>query len=211
MTTESPCRIWVLDDWPIERSLLRRVADSIPGCDWPRWVRYESARERKRTSRDLWLLSEPTCRLFWELGSIAWLEQLTALTGINGLVLDPLLHGAGIHVSESGGALAPHLDYARHPVLGLERRLSAVLFLSPEWRGEWGGALQFWDSLAAEVCESISPRFGRVVVWENSDLAYHSVSPVQSPDVPRITAAAYYLSAPRPQAVRSRALFVPER
>lgn len=204
-------KTWAIDD-VTSPALLDAVASGIPGADWPHWVRYNNDIERKRTTRDVWRLNDAACRLFAWLASAEWVQRLEQLSGISGLFPDPTLHGGGLHVSGNGGYLGRHLDYALHPRIGLERRVNVVLFLTPQWREEWGGALQFWDDSAENVLASYLPRFGRAVIWENSDIAYHSAARVTCPpSIERVTAAAYYLTRPREGVTRKRALFVPDR
>ncbi len=123
---------------------------------------------------------------------------------------DPTMHGGGVHVTDPGGWLNCHVDYAAHPYLsGKERRLNLIAFLNPEWHREWGGALQLCDPMGNAVKE-IYPEPGLLVAFETGDESYHGVSKVTGP-VPRITAAVYFLSDLRPGVTRKRALFMPNR
>eukprot|EP01126_Amoeba_proteus_P026020 TRINITY_DN2582_c0_g1_i12.p1 TRINITY_DN2582_c0_g1~~TRINITY_DN2582_c0_g1_i12.p1 ORF type:complete len:154 (+),score=26.75 TRINITY_DN2582_c0_g1_i12:42-503(+) len=67
--------------------------------------------------------------------------------GITELEADPFLHGAGLHCHPPHGKLDIHLDYTLHPLLNnKERRLNLILFLCKDWKPEFGGELQLWDS-----------------------------------------------------------------
>lgn len=132
------------------------------------------------------------------------------MSGVDGLRTDPTGYGAGVHVTEPGGRLNCHIDYALHSC-GLERRMNLIMFLNPVWREEWGGALELYRDDARTVAERIYPAFNRAAIWESSDVAYHGTQPTSADAPDRVTAAAYFLADPRPGCVRKRALFCPAR
>lgn len=197
-------------DEVVAPSLLGDCLALLPPADWPGWVRYRNDCEQKRTSRDFVRLSGVFSSLCCEVNSARSRQSLSGITGIADLEPDWTYHGGGIHISDPGDYLQPHLDYALHPVLHLERRLNVVLFLNPQWEPAWGGALQFYDDLADKVIAEFSPQFNRAILWEPTDLAYHGVSAVTGPQS-RITLALSFLCPPRPGVCRKRALFCPRR
>jgi hypothetical protein len=199
-----PFRWWVFDGWGPTYHL-----PNLPAASAPVWeARYENdAERRKRTTRrvgDVYGMSA----IFDRLRSLAdeWSARLGYPVGD-----DPTLHGGGVHVTEAGGVLGVHLDYDRHPVLADRRRaLNLILFLNPEWRPKWGGALVLCDPMG-EVVRRISPAPGRLAAFECSDLSYHGVEPTAPDAPPRLTAAVYYVSEAGPTNTRTRALFMPSR
>lgn len=210
MTVEEfpePFRYWIADDVACP-TLLRQCAASVPPADHPSWVRYWGDCESRK-----WAMNDPAAlgfywkELFDLLTDSGWIADWSARVGA-GLQADPKLWGGGLQVTFGGGALAPHLDYAIHPS-GLERRLSLVLYLS-EARPGAGGETVLYDP-EGRARAMIAPRFGRAVLFENSDLSYHGVSRLADHAPPRLTAAVYYLAEPRPGATRRRALFLPGR
>lgn len=204
-----PFRHWLLDG-VADPALCRLAHDSLPPPTWPGWVRYRNELEWKRTSRELGALGDVASRLFDALVAPATLAALSALVGVP-LRADPCWHGAGVHVLDPGDFLMPHLDYALHPTLSLERRASLILFLTPDWREEWGGDFELLDEWAKTPVKCVRPAFGRAVLFENGDLAYHSTGRTAADAPPRVTAACYYLAEPRPGCIRRRSLFVPRR
>jgi Rps23 Pro-64 3,4-dihydroxylase Tpa1-like proline 4-hydroxylase len=210
-TFDVPFRHWLLNG-AVSTGLLEQLAAGVPAADWPHWVCYSSAWEKKRTTRALDML--PVCfqLVFVWLMSNPWLARLEQLTGVQDLLADPDLHGAGLHVMDRGDYLTTHLDYNLHPQLLLERRLNLVLFLNQVWSEEWGGAFDLYDDMGEGPVKRIYPSFGQMVLWESSELAYHGTQLVSlEAKHPRLTLACYYLSPPRPGVVRKRALFIPQR
>ncbi len=193
----------------------------VPGPEWAGWeARYDNDCERgKRTTRRLDAIGPGWGDLFGWLNGELLATTLGRTCGVYPLSPDPTAHGAGLHVTEPGGHLSPHLDYALHPLLeGMERRLNLVLFLNREWREEWGGALELYDNAAATVGARIYPKLNRAVLWCPGDVEFHGTQRVEYVDderaanvPPRVTAAAYYLAPARPGVTRRRALFVPQR
>jgi Rps23 Pro-64 3,4-dihydroxylase Tpa1-like proline 4-hydroxylase len=123
---------------------------------------------------------------------------------------DPDLYGGGIHVTDPGGYLTSHLDYALHPT-GLERRINLVLFLNETWQPGWGGAFALYDRSGKKQVKEILPEPGLTIVWEAGDLSFHGTRQVSHNADPRVTAACYYLAPPRLGCCRPCALFTPFR
>ena len=73
---------------------------------------------------------------------VAWLESIT---GLQKLIPDPHLIGAGIMKFDTGHSLKLHTDFNWNEQLQLNRALSLILYLSDDWHSEWGGNLEFWD------------------------------------------------------------------
>lgn len=208
---EWPFRHWVIDDF-VGRGIAKTVYDDLmrPGS-LGQWVEYANDDERKRTTIDFRSFG-PTAEALAQSLLAEWMVgRIEGVTGVDGLAADPTWHGGGYHVTEAGGHLGPHIDYALNPKTGMERRVNLILFLSPEWRKEWGGALCLWNDDATEIQARIYPAFNRAVLWCPGDTTFHSVEPVAADAPPRVSLACYYVTPPRPGTNRKRALFIPQR
>lgn len=207
--SDTPFRHWVFDNEISELSPVELT--SLPDVNWDGWVHYNNDCENgKRTCN--WLPALPDFyrhRVEFLLSS-SWVEKLRTLSGVEKLDVDLTQWGGGLHVTNPGGWLNCHLDWALRNT-GVERRVNAIAFLNPCWEKRWGGEFQIWDSSARNVVCEFLPCPGRVIVWESSDLAYHGTAKVSSDAPPRVTAAAWYLAPARPGCTRKRALFVPRR
>ncbi len=195
----TPFRHWIIDG-AIPAHALEAELRAVPAPEWRGWVRYDNDAERKRAGPGVG-------PLFDLLQSWAWLAFLEQLTGIAGLSADSSHYGGGLHVSEPGGYLQCHLDFAMHPESGLERRLNLLAYLNDCA----GGETRLYDASARQIVRTVQPCAGRILIWECSEVAYHGAGEVRG-DSPRVTAAAYYYTPPRPGcSPRRRALFVPAR
>lgn len=183
----------------------KRVVESLPEPESAWWIRYANDREKKRTTRGHEATDKAFRSLLLRLTSEEFTGRLAQACRIWDLKADPTLYGGGIHVTDPGGYLDPHVDYAMRPNADRdqERRLNLIVFLSPEWRPEWGGALQFYAEDGETVRMRIFPYPGLAVLWEPTEqpeepMLYHGTQRVADDAPPRITAACYYHTAPRP-------------
>lgn len=189
----------VVIDGFLRPGLARELADVFPGSDAPFWYRYASPLERKLAYNK----PDHTPPAIWSvltaLSSDAMVARLRALTGIAGLVADPSLHGGGMHCIGRDGKLDLHVDYAVHPVLGLERRLNLILYLNADWRPEWGGELELWDAEVARCQARIAPLLDRAVLFATGDRSVHGhPEPLRCPPgVARKSLALYYVAPKR--------------
>ena len=115
------------------------------------------------------------------------LYDLEQMTGIVGLLPDPHLVGAGFSIMRNGSELGPHYDFNWNDRLRLHRKLTSILYLTPDWKDEWGGENITWTAnpeldSSAKIVESISPKFNRFIISENvKEGPVHSVGKVNSP------------------------------
>lgn len=178
-----------------------------------KFVVYANEVERKKTTRDYHEWAESMRCLYDAMTCRSFIEQIEEVTGMSGLVCDPTIHGGGYHVTEIGGYLGPHIDYALHPVMPiLQRKVNLILYLNDLWKPEWGGQTVLWNDDATSRQGDVCPEFNTALLWAPGDTTFHSVNPVDaSAHEPRYTLAVYYLGVKDAGANRKRALFVPER
>jgi Rps23 Pro-64 3,4-dihydroxylase Tpa1-like proline 4-hydroxylase len=194
------------------------VAAEFPAYNGPVWNEYNNAIEVKKAYNHWDKFPPATYKLFNFLNSPAFTADIAKLCG-GTLYSDPGLHGGGWHSHGPGGKLNMHLDYSIHPKTGLERRINLILYIQPEWKPEWGGALGFWEHdeqnrKPGALAKQIDCLFNRAVIFDTSMNSWHGLpDPVHCPpDKPRNSLAVYYLCEPRQAASdRGRALFAPTR
>jgi hypothetical protein len=197
-----PFRHWIFDDWCSSLPTPPHTSSSI----WE--ARYCNGAERnKRTTRNTDAIPGAAALFDRMRGSASDWNSILGYPVID----DPTMHGGGIHVTEPGGWLGTHLDYARHPKLPDKRRaLNLIAFVHPEWRAEWGGELELCDPMG-EPAVRIEPKPGRLVAFEVSDLSYHGVAPTACVAAERVSLAVYYLAEATDADTRMRAMFLPVR
>ena len=128
------------------------------------------------------------------------ISMLEKLTGIEGLIADPMLLGGGMHKIESGGKLSIHADSRKHAISGNYRRINLLVYLNKDWNKSWGGSLQLWDKDMTAMVQDIQPIFNRVVIFNTGADTYHGhPHPLNTPSgTSRISLALYYYTKENP-------------
>jgi hypothetical protein len=183
------------------------LARAFPSPELAGWKRRDYAEQAARLGQlqrsgfagvDIairWLLSE--------LGSLAFLEFLGALTGRCDLIADPQFTGAGPLATLPGGHLALHVDFNRDSARHLDRVLSVFYYVPPTWDVAWGGELELWDRTRSTCEVRIAPLRDRLVVMAYGEDHWHGHPvPLACPDghVRAVIAAHYYAARPDPDA-----------
>ena len=153
--------------------------------------------ERKYAFRNVQEFGPNTQTLIYSLTNKPFLDLLSKLTGIYGLIPDPYFLGAGFHQILRGGKLALHADFNVHPDLSLYRRVNLLLYINKNWNQSWGGDLELWDESMDSCVRKIAPNFNRMVIFTTSENSYHGhPAPLNCPpDVIRLSLALYYYTA----------------
>jgi hypothetical protein len=182
-------------------STLEGVLEEFPAPGGIDWIQFENAKEKKLGSRVENKLGDRTQRFLHYLNSAPVVKFLENLTGIQGLIPDPYYEGGGLHQILPGGFLKIHADFNWHNRLKLHRRINLLIYLNKDWKEEYGGHLELWDTKMESCMERILPTFGKVVVFNTTDFAYHGhPNPLQCPEGrSRKSIALYYYSSSRPK------------
>lgn len=144
------------------------------------------------------------------LNSSEFLDQVSKLTGIPNLIGDSKLAGGGLHQITNGGFLNVHADFNISDQLpDLNRRLNIIIYLSKDWKEEYNGQLELWDTDLTEAKKSVYPKFNRVVIFNTQPdgdvVAYHGHPiPLETPEgVNRKSIALYYYTKEKPNNILS--------
>jgi 2OG-Fe(II) oxygenase superfamily len=186
----------VLDDF-IEGSVLRTVLDEFPSSAG--LTPYDRSQERlKYQYGPAEWTGRTTQNLFALFNSAAFVTFLEEMTGFRGLVPDPWYTGGGLHETKRGGHLGIHADFNLHRKLGLIRQLNLLVYLNEDWKEEYGGQLELWDTEMRVRESSVLPVFGRAVVFTTALDSYHGhPEPLDCPpERSRRSMALYYYTAP---------------
>ncbi|MDP4148427.1 MAG: 2OG-Fe(II) oxygenase [Bacteroidota bacterium] len=166
------------------------------------WINYKHYNEKKRGLNKLDILPETIKETINELNSPEFLDFLSALTGIKGLMKDDYLEGGGIHQSGRGGFLNIHADFTVHPHhRNWQRRVNVLVYLNKGWKEEWGGKLELWDKKMNACEEKVLPVFNRCVIFNTDADSFHGhPEPMTCPEdrFRRSIALYYYTEEDKP-------------
>ncbi len=190
----------VVNDDILDTDVLDSLLAEFPGPNDIAWRKFDDYNEIKLASTKEAQLGRATRMLVHQLNSSPFVEFLERVTGIQGLLPDPHLEGGGLHQILPGGKLGIHADFNRSLRLKLDRRLNLLVYLNRDWRDEYGGHLELWDTEMKGCARRVLPVFNRVVVFSTTDFSHHGhPTPLTCPaDRTRKSLALYYYSNGRP-------------
>ncbi len=158
---------------------------------------FDRSQERAKRQFNPEDLSPGPRALFYSFNSRPFLKMLENITGIDGLIPDPYFLGGGFHEIGTGGHLSMHADFNHHKLMDLERRINVLIYLNDDWRDEYGGQLELWDSGMTACVRSVIPEANRCVIFNTTSQSMHgNPHPVNHPDGrSRKSIALYYYTA----------------
>jgi Rps23 Pro-64 3,4-dihydroxylase Tpa1-like proline 4-hydroxylase len=180
----------VIDDLFDER-LLDLIHEEFEIPDWQLFENCRQSTFRNYSTKKF----GPATQLYLNLiNSATFTEYLSALTGIDNLIVDNTALGGGLHETRTGGRFGVHRDFNFHWKNMLANRLVLITYLNRDWDDSFGGVLELWDGRDRKCVRSIKPVFGRTVIFRHSDSSFHgNPAPLNAPaDRPRRSIAAYY-------------------
>lgn len=164
-------------------------------------VFYANPNEAKYASKGEYKFGPLTRSFMHFLNSQPFLEFLQNLTGIKEtLIPDPYFEGGGYHQIKPGGFLKVHVDFHKHKLMELDRRVNVLVYLNENWKEEYGGHFELWEKDMSRCVTRIAPLFNRMAIFSTTDYSWHG-HPDQltcPPDRSRRSLALYYYSNGRP-------------
>ncbi len=118
-----------------DAKLLKQVLNEFPALGQNKnSAYYSNPNEEKFISKGEYILGPTTKQLVHFLNSQPFLEFLQELTGIDEtLISDPYLEGGGLHQLKPCGFLKIHVDFHKHRLSNLDRRLNVLVYLNKDW------------------------------------------------------------------------------
>ena len=184
---------YVVIDQLFQPEFLEKVLDDF-SVGFGDWVHYNTPDEVKRGTRPNAKLGAGSQRYFDVIHRGQFLQFLSAVTGIGGLLPDPSLFGGGLHEIPNGGRFSVHTDFNRHPVTALDNRLVFITYLNKNWQASYGGRLELWDASSQQCVSEVVPLFGRSILFAHTPNSLHGhPNAVDAPDGrSRRSVAAYF-------------------
>jgi hypothetical protein len=179
----------------LEPDVARELAIEFPGLATAAWTRYKHPNENKVGLAKRSLFPRRLGEVVDELNSPVFVQWLSRLTGIPGLVADGMLEGGGLHQSGVGGFLNVHTDFSNHHYhKHWRRRINLIVYLNSGWDEQWGGAIELWDREVKRCVVKIPPLLNHALIFRTDDISYHGFpDPLRCPEnESRKSLALYY-------------------
>lgn len=179
---------------------LRAMLEEFPDLRGKPDRDFNTPNEVKRVSSGEYRFGPQTRSFMHFLNSQPFLEFLSALTGIEGLMPDPYFEGGGCHEILPGGYLKLHADFNKHRRTKLDRRLNVLIYLNEDWKEEYGGHFEMWNKDMTQCAKKILPIFNRMAIFTTTDFSFHGhPEPLTCPpNRSRRSLALYYYTNGRP-------------
>lgn len=171
----------IIDD-ALESNMATLLQDEIMNVNIENFDRYDNPFEQKYTLRDKYNFPNHLSNLFATFESSEFVNYLSAITQSE-LLLDPTRNFWGVHKYKSGDKLDIHLDASYHPITLDKKHITLGLYLSSNWKSEYGCELELWDSCMDEnsflkhklvgCVTKVAPLFNRMILFENGPNSWH--------------------------------------
>ncbi|MBI1305076.1 MAG: 2OG-Fe(II) oxygenase [Bacteroidetes bacterium] len=179
---------------------LNDVLEEFPEMGDKSDIQYKTPNEIKLASRGESRFGKKTKVFMHFLNSEPFLNFLSELTGIENLIPDPSFEGGGCHQIKPGGYLKVHADFNKHKATRLDRRLNVLVYLNKDWKEEYGGHFELWNTDMTKCEKKLLPIFNRMAMFSTTDFSYHGhPDALKCPEGrSRKSLALYYYSNGRP-------------
>ena len=158
----------------LDAEVTAQMAAEFPKPDSDAWTHYQHQNENKHGMTKRQFFPATVGEVTDVLNSMAFVEWLSALTGIPGLLADPDLEGGGLHQSSRGGYLNVHTDFSHHHYnRDWKRRVNLILYLNEGWQEQWGGAIELWDKQMRGCVASYPCHFNNCLIFNTDAHSYH--------------------------------------
>ncbi|MGC6516484.1 MAG: 2OG-Fe(II) oxygenase [Candidatus Puniceispirillaceae bacterium] len=214
-----------------DEALLDKVNREVEEANYAEDVRAIDGEEVKTRSdfEDNEALPPATRTVFEIINGGRFLNMVTELTQIKGLISDPYFDGGGVNVIKNQGTLAVHIDGTTQHRMQICRRINAILFLNDDWDPQWNGYHEQWDYTDKDkspfddtqgwrCVRKILPKRNRLLVFTTNDHSWHGHAGVlEVPEtIMRKSLITYYYTSSRPSTdilyeEPHRALFINNR
>jgi hypothetical protein len=168
-----------MDDF-LQDEFAKELQNEIMKIPDTAWDRYNNPFEQKYTLRDKYNFPPLLKKLFQEFESPEFIDKLSEICGYK-LMTDETRNFWGVHKYKPGDYLDIHVDAGIHPIMKKKKQLTLGLYLSANWKEEYGCKLELWKGENAvsnnakinEKIAEIAPLFNRLVLFTCNDYSWH--------------------------------------
>jgi Rps23 Pro-64 3,4-dihydroxylase Tpa1-like proline 4-hydroxylase len=179
-TNAQPCKYLVMENFFTEE-IANDLFENFPSIQDLN-VKRKSLNEDKSEDYHFERWHPSFAKIREAVSSTEWYEQLTRITGIEGLHTTTDALGSGVHQGKNGSYVDIHIDVNMNPKLGLWRRINLLVYLNRDWKPEYGGDLELWNKEMTECVVKVPPTFNTAVIFYTDDNSPHGYRKINIPE-----------------------------
>ncbi len=210
---EDPYEVWIIDD-VLAPDIPEKIIAEWPTLDDPRWFAgiQEVDGEKNILEQGMYSLSSYektppfTKKVLTYFHSTEFTQELSAITGREGLLPDESYRWSGMRTVKKAGFQLIHSDARKNPLNGKRKELTVLYYLNKNYNRKTDeGCLEVWNDDMKACMHTIEPKYNRMVIFACTDTSYHGV-PIVTKDRSFLTFSVVHDG---PATDRHKALFVP--
>jgi Rps23 Pro-64 3,4-dihydroxylase Tpa1-like proline 4-hydroxylase len=115
-----------------------------------------------------------------ELNSENWIKNLSNLSSIESIFSTKVgnSHLANYHEMKNKGYLGPHVDHSDDPDTGNPHVLNILLYLSKDWKEDWGGSTLLFDKNGKKIIKEVQYKPNRAIIFLHTPYSFHGVKEI---------------------------------
>lgn len=177
-----PYKVWIVDNF-FDDDTINLIDKSWPDVSSQLWHRgYETIDDKKNLLEQGMLSISKTSDIPREILKIlnfmhdpSGVKIIEKITGEVGLLPDETMRWSGLRVMTPGSRQLIHSDARKHPVNNLRKELTCLVYISDT---SDDGFFEIWDDDMSRCMHKIEPKRNRLVIFKNTETAYHGVPSV---------------------------------
>ena len=156
------------------KKIAKKLEKEFPKYSDKNLHQYNNFCEVKKSLNNWNSFPPTTYNVFSFLNSDKITKIFSEKLNIEDITSDSGLHGGGWHLMSNAGRLNPHLDYSIHPKMFYQRKYNLIIFLTNNWKKNWGGELCFYlknpknSKMPGKLFKKIYPKFNRAVIFDTA-------------------------------------------
>ncbi|TAF65715.1 MAG: 2OG-Fe(II) oxygenase [Cytophagales bacterium] len=178
--TTQPYKHLVMDNF-LEEAFANTIHDYFPAIDVLN-KHYKGLNEQKSEGSNFEAFHPSFSQLRQMLMSKEFCQWVSDIVGIPDLFITDDKLGTGLHQGGNGSFLDIHIDFNIHTEKNVHRRLNLLIYMNKDWKDEYGGHLEMWNSNMTQCEKKVAPLFNRCVIFETNEISYHGYSKVTLPE-----------------------------
>ena len=114
------------------------------------------------------------------LNSEKWVKNLSKLANIENIFSTKVGNTklANYHEMKNNGYLGPHVDHSDDPDTGHPHVLNLLLYLSKEWKDQWGGSTLLYNKNGKKILNEIKYKPNRAIIFLHTPYSFHGVKKI---------------------------------